>query len=112
MKINIILIIAFFPFISLGSALDQYAIVVFYRNDCGYCYAQQSVLNKIKKKYNITVSYVDYKKSTFSIPKTPYTVLLKRYYRQPIILSEGFSTFEEMETELIRGINHIEGNRR
>jgi conjugal transfer pilus assembly protein TraF len=92
----------------------SYALLFFHSPTCPYCVEQEAILRFFEDRYGWEVKKVDITEETalasmFNVTTVPTILLVYRYGQEPIVISAGVVSLDDMEQRLYRGIRLLAG---
>ena len=92
----------------------NYALLFFYSHTCPYCVEQQAILRFFEERYGWEVRKVDVTEETalasmFNVTTVPAILLVYRLRQEPLVVSAGVVSLDDMEQRLYRGIRLLAG---
>lgn len=98
----------------LGSAAEDFALVVFEAASCHYCEAQRPILERFKISHGWTVRYVDIDEyrpmaERYGIDMTPSVLMLARESSAAVPISKGVVSMADLRKRLMRAIRYARG---
>ena len=92
----------------------DFALILFYRNDCPFCKAQFAILRYFQNKYGWNIKPIDIDKSpnttsVLGIREVPTIILIHRGDKKYITISVGLVAVSELEIRIYRGIRLLLG---
>ena len=98
----------------IQEAKGNYALLFFYSPTCPYCVEQQAILRFFEERYAWEVKKIDITEETalasmFNVTTVPTILLVYRYSQEPIVISAGVVSLDDMEDRLYRGIRLLSG---
>ncbi len=93
---------------------DDFALIMFTQQGCGYCKAQKSILSYFVDKYGWPVRDVDIHQkpnlaARFNITTTPTILLVSKQSQKYMPISVGVITMSDLEDRLFRSIRYMKG---
>ncbi|OPY66946.1 MAG: hypothetical protein A4E63_02384 [Syntrophorhabdus sp. PtaU1.Bin050] len=97
----------------LGAAPD-YGLIYFYSPTCQYCIEQEKIVRYFEDRHGWEVKRIDVTQnarlaSLFNVTTTPAIILVYRRSQDPITVSAGVVSLEDMEERIYRGIRLLSG---
>ncbi|MGK7345019.1 MAG: conjugal transfer protein TraF [Candidatus Nitrospinota bacterium M3_3B_026] len=97
------------------SAREDFALVYFRSDRCGFCAAQDPVIKRLADRYGLTVRAVDSDAepaaaARFGVDTVPAILLVGRETGGHLYLANGVVSLDELETSLFRGIRLLRGD--
>ncbi len=98
----------------IEGAAPDYGLVYFYSPTCQYCVEQEKIVGYFEERYGWEVKKIDVTQnaglaSLFNVTTTPTVVLVYRRSQDPITVSAGVVSLEDMEERIYRGIRLLSG---
>lgn len=96
-------------------AREDFAIVYFRSDRCGFCAAQDPVVKRLADRYGLLVRAVDSDAepaaaARFGVDTVPAILLVSRETGESLYLSTGVVSLDDLETSLFRGIRLLRGD--
>ncbi len=96
-----------------GSAED-YGLIYFYSPTCQYCIEQEKIVGYFEARYGWEVKRIDLTQNTglaamFNVSTVPTIILVFRHSQDPITVSAGVVSLEDMEERIYRGMRLLAG---
>jgi conjugal transfer pilus assembly protein TraF len=96
-----------------GSGAD-YGLIYFYSPSCQYCMEQEKIVRYFEERYGWEVKRVDLTQNAglagmFNVTTVPTLILVYRHSQDPITVSAGVVSLEDMEGRIYRGIRLLSG---
>lgn len=96
-----------------GSAGD-YGLVYFYSPTCQYCIEQEKIVRYFEERNAWEIRRIDLTQSAglatmFNVTTVPTIILVYRHSQDPITVSAGVVSLEDMEERIYRGIRLLAG---
>ncbi|OPY70758.1 MAG: hypothetical protein A4E57_00375 [Syntrophorhabdaceae bacterium PtaU1.Bin034] len=96
-----------------GSAAD-YGLIYFFSSTCQYCVEQEKIVGYFEERYGWEVKRIDLTQNTglaslFNVTTVPTIILVFRHSQDPIVVSAGVVSLEDMEERIYRGIRLLAG---
>jgi len=93
---------------------DRFALIMFTREQCDFCKAQQSILAYFVNKYGWPVRMVDIEENPstaarFNVQMTPTIILVDRRSGKYMAVSVGVISMSELSLKLYRTIRYLRG---
>ena len=98
----------------VASASSDYGLIYFYKPGCPYCDAEEKILKYFIASRRFAVEPVNIEEqpnvaAQFNITITPSLVLIKRGNSNPLPISYGVISLEELETRVFNGVRLLDG---
>ena len=98
----------------IREARHRYGLIFFFSPTCQYCVEQERIVRYFEERYGWEVKRVDVSQETglaalFNVAMVPTIILVYRYSREPITISAGVVSLEDMEQRLYRGVRLLAG---
>lgn len=96
-----------------GSAGD-YGLIYFYSATCQYCIEQEKIVRYFEERNAWEIRRIDLNQSAglatmFNVTTVPTIILVYRHSQDPITVSAGVVSLEDMEERIYRGIRLLAG---
>ncbi len=96
-----------------ASAAD-YGLIYFFSPTCQYCIEQEKIVRYFEDRYSWEVKRIDLTQNTglaplFNVTTVPTIILVYRHSGDPITVSAGVVSLEDMEERIYRGIRLLAG---
>jgi conjugal transfer pilus assembly protein TraF len=96
-----------------GSRAD-YGLIYFYSPTCQYCVEQERIVRFFEERYGFEVKRIDLTQDTglsgmFNVTTVPTIILVYRRSQDPITVSAGVVSLEDMEERIYRGMRLLAG---
>ena len=93
---------------------DDFALIIFTQQGCGYCKAQESILSYFVDKYGWPVRDEDIHQkpnlaTRFNITTTPTILLVSKQFQKYMPISVGVITMSDLTDRLYRSIRYMKG---
>ena len=93
---------------------DDFALLYFYRLDCGFCLRQKPIMDYFEDVSGWDVKAVDTSQfpeavSRFNIKSVPSIILVERVSERWMPIASGLMTYEEIEERLYRTLKYLKG---
>lgn len=98
----------------IGTSMNDYGLIYFYSPACQYCMEQEKIVRYFEERYGWEVKKIDVTEnarlaSLFDVTTTPAIMLVYRRSQDPITVSTGVVSLEDMEERIYRGIRLLSG---
>ncbi len=98
----------------LSTGSQDYALIVFESDGCGYCDAQRPIIEAFQDNHGWAVKYVDiYEHANladkYSIDMTPAIMMLCKASQKIIHISKGVVSLAELQNRIAQAIRYISG---
>lgn len=98
----------------IREARDDYGLIYFYSPTCQYCIEQEGIVGYFEERYGWEVKRIDVTRNTqlagtFKVTMTPTVMLVYRFSQEPITVSAGVVSLEDMEERIYRGMRLLSG---
>ncbi len=95
-------------------AKNDFGLIMFSREDCGFCDAQQSILAFFENQYHWPVRSVDIAENPnfaaqFGIEQTPSIILVNKESQDYLPISSGVISMSNLKKRLYRSIRYMQG---
>ena len=93
----------------IEGAAPDYGLIYFYSPTCQYCIEQEKIVRYFEGRHGWEVKRIDVTQnarlaSLFNVTTTPAIILVYRQSQDPITVSAGVVSLEDMEERIYRGI--------
>ena len=97
------------------SAKNNYALIFFVKQGCGFCKKQEAILSYFEDKYGWSIKKVDIDRRPgaalrFNIRVTPTLLLVKKGQDNYMTVSSGVVALSTLERNLFRSIRYMNGD--
>ncbi len=95
-------------------AKDDFGLILFSSEECGFCEAQQSILAFFENQYHWPIRSVDVKTNPnfatrFGIEQTPSIILVNKDSQAYLPISSGVISMSDLKKRLYRSIRYMQG---
>jgi len=99
---------------TLAAAQEDFALVYFFEEGCGYCLRQEEILSVLEANYGWTVRPVEIGENPalaerFGVERVPYLLLVSRETGKHIPVAFGVVALDTLARNIYQGIRYLEG---
>ena len=92
----------------------DYGLIYFYSPACQYCVEQEGIVRYFEERHRFEVKRIDLTRNTglagmFNVTTVPTIILVYRHSQEPITVSAGGVSLEDMEERIYRGMRLLAG---
>ena len=93
---------------------DNFALILFTQEECGFCEAQKSIMDYFIEKYQWPVRSIDIEQNSnmaarFNVTMTPSMLIVERNSGEYMPVSTGVLSLADLEDRLYRTIRYMKG---
>lgn len=93
---------------------EEFALIYFYKTDCGYCQQQQPIIDWFTSTTGWQVKRIDIEENPglagrFAVEVTPTMILIQKGNQNSFPVSSGLITAEEIEDKTYRAVRLLKG---
>jgi len=93
---------------------EEFALIYFYKNDCGYCQQQQPIIDWFTSATGWQVKRINLEENPglagrFGVEVTPAMILIQKGNQNSFPVSSGLITAEEIEDKTYRAVRLLKG---
>ncbi|MFZ5572890.1 MAG: conjugal transfer protein TraF [Thermodesulfobacteriota bacterium] len=98
----------------MREARNDFGLILFSNEDCGFCDAQQSILGFFENQYHWPIRSVDVNTNPnfvarFGIEQTPSIILVNKDSQEYLPVSSGVISMSDLKKRLYRSIRYMQG---
>jgi len=98
----------------IRTAREDFALIMFFSNDCSYCQAQLSILGYFMDSFQWPIRMIDINENPnmaarFNVSVAPQTILIYKKTKNYMPISSGVISLSELKTKLYRSIRLMRG---
>jgi conjugal transfer pilus assembly protein TraF len=98
----------------IGASISDFGLIYFYSPTCQYCIEQERIVRYFEERYGWEIKRIDLTQnaglaSMFTVTTVPTVILVYRRSQDPITVSAGVVSLEDMEERVYRGMRLLAG---
>jgi conjugal transfer pilus assembly protein TraF len=98
----------------IAGSVPDYGLIYFYSPTCQYCMEQEKIVRYFEERYGWEIKRIDLTQNAgraamFNVTTVPAIILVYRRSQDPITVSAGVVSLEDMEERIYRGIRLLAG---